>query len=173
MARLTYQEAEQIAGRGRPWTFRLEYTGSNASNQSGVSDKYWYATGRGTSEMVEVGWGRIGSRPQTMLLPFNKLADKVTEKRNKGYNYVNTPYVRMSAANLTKLGGQPPTQAPAVKQVSSMTPKTLKPKSKPVPASKVKPAKRALLCAPWTDIVKLRAVRQGTVSYTHLTLPTN
>ena len=171
MARLTYQDAERIGKRGRPWTFRLEYMGCNSANQSGHSEKYWYATGRGETEMVEVGWGKIGSRPQTMLLPFHKLAAKVAEKLNRNYDYADTAYVRMSPENLAKLGGIVPiSPAPAVRQVSSATP--AKPKSKApsmaVPVApghtqnKAKAANQAALGTPWSLVVKLRSVRQGT-----------
>ena len=173
MARLTYVEAEQIAARGRPWTFRMEYTGHNAANASGFSDKYWYATGRGDAEMVEVGWGAVGSRPQLMLMPFHKLAAKVAEKIGKGYDFAPTAYVRMSAVNLAKLGGMTAAVATAspVKHASSMTPP--KPRAKPAPAppaptisghnqSKTTAAKQTALGTPWSLITKLRAVRQGT-----------
>ena len=171
MARLTYQDAERIAQKGRPWTFRLEYTGHNAANLGGFSDKYWYATGRGEHEMVEVGWGKIGSRPQTMLLPYHKLANKVAEKLGKDYDYTNTAYVRMSPANIAKLGGAVnASPAPPVKQVSSVAPNPRRKVAPPKVAttmsghvqSKAKAKKLAGLGTPWSLITKLRAVRQGT-----------
>ena len=109
MACLTINDAEQIASRGKPWTFRLEFTGSNSANASGVSDKYWYATGRGLAEMVEAGWGANGNGAQHQLIDWNDLRKRVTEKLAKGYTYVTTPYTRMTPASLAKLGGPTPT----------------------------------------------------------------
>lgn len=40
MALLTITDARDIASRGRPWSVRLEYTGSNYNNQGGWSDKF-------------------------------------------------------------------------------------------------------------------------------------
>jgi len=114
VAKLTYSDAHNIALRGRPWTIRLECVdpGTNTS-------KFWYATGRKTSEKVECGWGRIGSKPQRKLITYSKYADKVSEKRSKGYEYADTPYVWMSAANLALLGGATPSPVPAKQPPSS------------------------------------------------------
>lgn len=113
MAKLTIADAEKIAAKGRPWTFRLEYRGSNPANQSGVSNKYWYATGRGLTEAVETGWGAIGSVPQHKLTDWPTLRDKVAEKLTEGYMYADTPFVRMSASALALLGGANPSAVPA------------------------------------------------------------
>ena len=115
MARLTLQNAENTAQRNRPWSFRLEYNGASAVNQSGVSSKFWYATGRGTHEPVEIGWGAIGHAPQYQLITWTALVDRVKEKLAKGYDYVDVPYEKMSAANLAKItGGASPVVAAPV-----------------------------------------------------------
>ena len=165
MAKLTYSDAERISSNNRPWTLRLEYQGTNQANQSGYSSKYWYATGRGQHEMVEVGWGKVGSKSQTMLLAWDKVWDKVDEKLTKGYVYAATPHIRMSAANLAKCGTVTAPATSAVKTASSMTP--VKRTSKPAPvtapvAPTAKAHSQASLGAPWSLIVKLKAVRQGT-----------
>ena len=116
MAKLTMQDAEKIAGRNRPWTFRLEFIGNNPSNASGRSEKYWYATGRGLSEAVEIGWGKIGSKPQHQLIDWPELRSRVADKLGKQYDYADTNYVRMSAASLATLGGTTPSAPVAAPQ---------------------------------------------------------
>jgi len=106
---LTLADAERIAAKGKPWTFRLEFIGANATNASGVSDKYWYATGRAVNEAIEIGWGANGTAPQHQLIDWDELRKRVAEKLGKGYTYTNTPYMRMTPASIAKLGG--PTRA--------------------------------------------------------------
>lgn len=103
MALLTLTEAANLAARDRPWSVRLEFVGANPNNQCGLSRKFWYATGRGLGEPVEIGWGAIGAAPQTLLRTFDDFRDKVTEKLTEGYRYVIAPYQRMSAANLAQI----------------------------------------------------------------------
>jgi len=116
MAKLTIQDAEKIAGRSRPWTFRLEFIGSNPVNASGRSEKYWYATGRGLNEAVEIGWGRIGNKPQHQLIDWPELRSRVADKLGNDYEYADTNYVRMSAASLATLGGTTPSAPAAAPQ---------------------------------------------------------
>jgi hypothetical protein len=61
MATLTLNDVNDIARRQRPWTIRLELVDFATNTQ-----KFWYATGRGTKEAVETAWGRIGSKHQTV-----------------------------------------------------------------------------------------------------------
>jgi len=100
--KLSISDAETIANRGKPWTFRLEYHGSTSNGNP--SHKFWYATGRGITEEVEVGWGALGGLPQNQLIGWNELRNRVTEKLSKGYDYAPTDYIRMSAASLAQLG---------------------------------------------------------------------
>jgi len=177
MARLTIHDAEDKARKGRPWSFRLEYVGSNPANKSGWSSKYWYATGRGITEMIEVGWGANGNPPQgTTLVTWAKLRKVVPEKRSKGYDYADHGYVRMSAKSIAKLGGATPSTpaqgnakpAPAplsqhplgnpVKQAQPLTPAT------PAPAAPAGPVSPDLLALgePWSLVRSLKVIRKGT-----------
>lgn len=128
MAKLTLNDAEDIARRNRPWTLRMECV-DPATNTS----KFWYATGRGRNEAVETAWGRIGSQPQFKLVSFDVFRDRVNEKLGKGYDYAHTGYIRMTPANLAKLGGRKPSAAPA----------TPAPVAAPAPAPVVTPAPAA------------------------------
>jgi hypothetical protein len=166
MAKLTIHDAEQIAGRNRPWSFRLEYVGPNGANLSGSSSKFWYATGRGLSEPVETGWGAIGSAPQTKLVGWQELRAKVADKLSKGYDYVNHPFVKMSAENLTKIkaGNNQSTNvpsAPATASLQNLFGGTPSPVS--VPSNTTVPKSLLILGEPWSLIVKLVVVRTGTL----------
>lgn len=174
MAKITLQDAEMIAQRGRPWTIRLERVGTNPSNASGRSAKYWFATGRGIKEAVEIGYGALGAIPQYRLIDWPKLQGKVAEKLTKGYIYVNTPYIRMSAANLAKLTGSPMVQPKTAKQVSSLRPrrgsKKMKPKTAPAaqaaptaPVAGSTPPNPAIISlgVPYSLIRALKVRRQG------------
>lgn len=165
MAKLTLADAENIAARNRPWTIRLEFHGTNANNQSGVSSKYWYATGRGLTEQVETGWGAIGSAPQHALVDWSDLRKKVAEKLAKGYDWAATPYVRMSAANLAKITGQAPVQAPAAPAPVTPAPKPQSVKSTPTAGVMAATATSNALQAlgvPYNLICSLKITRTGT-----------
>jgi len=129
VAYLTITDARDIAKRGRPWSLRLEYTGSNSSNNSGWSDKFWFATGRGINEPVEIGWGRNGNKPQIRLTDFPTVEDRVSSKLGNGYSYVDASYRRMSPESLSKLAKPTsatplqPTPAPAPAMPASITSK--------------------------------------------------
>ena len=170
MAKLTLQEAEQIAGRGRPWTIRLEFVGVNLANASGVSSKYWFATGRGLNEAVEIGYGAIGSSPQYRLIDWDKLRQRVADKTSEGYVYAHTPYVRMSAVNFAKVTGNPVATSPTAKAVSSAptsvltpapAPALVTPPSVPVVTPKVVSQAQQALGAPYSLIATMRILRQG------------
>ena len=114
MATLTLRDARRIAANTRPWTLRMECVDPSTN-----TNKYWFATGRGTNESVETGSGRIGAKPALRLVSFAKFVGKVQEKLGKGYSYASTRFVRMSAANLAKLGGHKPSAAPTGQGVSA------------------------------------------------------
>lgn len=137
MAKLTLSDAEAIALRQRPWTIRLEFTGPNPANASGVSRKYWYATGRGQQEPVEVSWGALGQAPQHQLVNWTDLCTRVAEKLAKGYDWEATPHIRMSAVSLALIVGQ----VQATPYVAPPAP-VAAPKPKPAPVV-VKPAPQA------------------------------
>ena len=104
---LDISDAESIAGRHRPWTIRMEFTGPNPANTSGSSSKYWYATGRSIHEKVEIGWGAIGSAPQHQLIDWPELRIRVSDKQSSGYKWCNTPYIRMSPGGIASVTGVP------------------------------------------------------------------
>lgn len=82
---------------------------------------YLYATGRGLTEAVEIGWGAIGDPPQYQLIDWTELRNRVAEKLTKGYTYADTPYVRMTPASLAKVMAPAPV-APSVAAVSMAAP---------------------------------------------------
>lgn len=156
MAKLTFIDADALSSRGRPWTIRLEYHGANAANASGVSAKFWYATGRAKHEPVEIGWGAIGAKPQLMLEPsWADFHARVLDKQAKGYVWADTPYVRMSAGNLAKVinpsavmmapKAPKPVAAPAPKPVAA--PVVATPTSTPPPALMALGQPFSLICA--------------------------
>jgi len=172
MAMLTLTDAENTAARNRPWTIRLEYQGANTANASGQSSKYWFATGRGLNEQVETGHGAIGSQPQYNMVDWTELRNRVSDKLAKGYMWANTPYVRMSAGNLAKLGIQPhplptaavpavrpPKPAPVANLVQPHTGKST-PTVSVMAATAVSNALQAM-GVPYSLICSLRVVRSG------------
>lgn len=179
MAKLTLQDAERTAGRNRPWTIRLEFVGSNSSNQSGVSSKFWFATGRGLAEAVEMGWGAIGNPPQGYKLgDWNDLRTKVAEKLGEGYQYADTPFVRMSATNLAKLtwrgantppASTPPPLAPTVS--AAVVSAVVAVMTAPVPVY-LKPPKPGLVAMgqPYSLVRALKMKRTGLVVGSYLAL---
>lgn len=108
MAKLTLSDIEQIAGRNRPWTLRLE-----------SSDAYWYATGRALTEALECGCGKLGQGAQLRLLFWPEFQDVLQDLISQGYQYVSTPYIRMSPAGLAQLTGIMAPKIPQAKIVSS------------------------------------------------------
>ena len=112
MARLTLNEARRTMSRGRPWTFRLECT-------TGGRNAFWLCTGRGRNEPVEVHYGGIGNKPQVIVKDWGYVEAKTPEKVAKGYDYVDTKFVRMNPANF---GGSPTTPKPAPVTPAAPTP---------------------------------------------------
>ena len=163
---LTLADVEGIALRGRAWTFRLEYHGLSSSGND--SNKYWYATGRAMSEMVETGWGRIGALPQNQLINWTELRFNVAEKLKNGYAYEPTDFVRMSASAIASLGGvAPPVATPPVATPVQPTPATSpgKAPSGPSAAPKYTKAPSTSLTAmgvPWSLIRAIKMQRTGT-----------
>lgn len=177
MAKLTIHDAEDIARKGRPWSFRLEYTGPNPANASGWSDKYWYATGRGLNEPVEIAWGANGHPPHgTRLTTWSKIRKVVPDKRANGYDYVDHGYVRMSAQALSKLGGatasKPGKKANHANPAPKPAPVSNHPLGKPgqTPSAPVQATNTPTqvspdllaLGEPWSLIRSLKVLRNGT-----------
>lgn len=160
MPRLTIIDAEGIANRNRPWTIRLEFHGANPTNASGVSSKYWYATGRGLAEKVETGWGAIGSAPQHQLIDWAELKVRVADKQSKGYKWADTPYVRMSKASLASLTGNPITAGPTT-PAPVMVPTPPPTSAASVSLSSMINPSLAALSPPFSLIHALRILRDG------------
>jgi hypothetical protein len=159
MARLTLNDCELIAQRNRPWTFRLEFHGTTPTG--GTSAKFWYATGRGITEAIEVAWGALGNLPQQyQVIDWTELQNRVAEKLGKGYQYADTPFIRMSAANLALLTAGQTTPLPPVAPVVAPVPPpavVTKPAA-PVVMAPVKPQHPGLLALgePWSLIRALK-----------------
>ena len=162
--KMTISEAEAIAGRQRPWTFRLEFHGTTDKGQP--SHKFWYATGRGTGEAIEIGWGAIGAAPSYALIDWAELKTRTAEKLDKGYGYAPTAFIRMSAGNLAVVTGQasvaaptPPPAPPApVAPVSPVAPVAT---PSVTPAQKTPAASLLALGEPFSLIRKLKMKREG------------
>ncbi len=167
MAKLTLADAEAIAGRNRPWTFRMECTGTTTNGNP--SHKFWYATGRGLNEAVETGYGAVGNAPQFTLTDWTDLRTKVAEKLAKGYQYAPTNYIRMSAANWANVSGQPAPAAPPAPvhptTVAAPAPATPPPAPQAAPGSIVyaQQASAALLALgePYSLIRAMKTARTG------------
>ena len=155
MARLNLTDAETTAAKNRPWTIRMEFNGPNPNNASGVSHKYWYATGRGPAEPIEAGWGAIGSAPQLQLIDWPELRRRVAVKLVEDYRWADTPYIRMSAGNIALLTGNPvPVAAVPVPKPVPVAPAPVLPAVRQVVNSPIPAASLALITA-------LRMLRDG------------
>ena len=162
MALLMLHDARDLAQKKRPWSIRLEFTGINANNKTGISDKYWYATGRGLNEAVEIGWGAVGGKAQTQLTTWAELQNRVPDKLAKGYMYVAHPFVRMSAGNIAKILGQTPVapQPTLPKTAAPAKTKLVAPPSQP--STWVMGATQIALGKPWNLIHSLKISLDGT-----------
>jgi hypothetical protein len=145
----------------------MEFNGT--TDNGNPSQKFWYATGRALNEPVEVGWGAIGSLPQTQLIDWTELQNRVNDKLAKGYDYAPTDFIRMTAASIATIGGQAPvpvpspspvTKAPPVPVAASVAPST---PTGPVVYSKAPTAALLALGEPWSLIRALKVQRKGTV----------
>lgn len=145
MAKLTLTDAENTAKRTRPWTFRLEGSDVSSGGQS-----FWYATGRGLAEAVEVGTGLIGTPPTHQLIDWPTLKTMVAAKLAEGFTYADTGFIRMSAVSLAKLA-----------TASLPVPTPVKPVLPPTPQQAVSTSLQAL-GEPFSLIRKLRLKREGT-----------
>jgi len=126
---------------------------------------YWYATGRGLKELVETGTGILGAVPTYTLNDGAELPVKVQENLMKGYQYVSTPFIRMSAASLAQVTGNPLPVPATAKVVSSLIPvRRVVPPTSSVsnPAPITTPAQLAL-GTPLNLIRSLRMIHQGGV----------
>lgn len=123
MALLTLDDARKLAARNRPWTFRLEFKGLNAANQSGRSEKFWLATGRGVSEPVEIHYGAIGSTGTVLVKTWSYVEQVAPEKLTKGYQYADTPYKRVQQSTIdafnAAMAKQPPPSTAPVTSVAA------------------------------------------------------
>ena len=104
MATITFSDARHKALNGRPWTFKLQFSGF--SSQGGKSNKFWRATGRGMREPVEVTYGAVGSEGTTIVKDWAYVARKAPEKEAKGYVVVFTPYVRIRQQTIDAFNAQ-------------------------------------------------------------------
>lgn len=161
MALITLSEAKNIAARRRPWSLRMEFVGSNPSNQSGQSAKYWFATGRGTNEAVETGHGALMAKATCHLVDFGTFEAKVAEKLQKGYDFVDANYRRMSPANLAKLGGATASAQPTPPPSNPATTLPLAQSNTPSPVVQPPLASLATLPAPFSLIASLTPTKSG------------
>jgi hypothetical protein len=93
MATLTLSDARSLMLKGKPWTFRMEHT-SNGHN------KFWLATGRKQGEPVEIHYGVIGSGGTILVKDWAYVERTAPEKEAKGYDYADTPFVRVQQATI-------------------------------------------------------------------------
>jgi hypothetical protein len=114
VAKLTLGMVRDIATRRRPWTIRIE----NAN-----TGRFWLATGRAMDEEVECSWGDIGVQPKVRptLTTYDKFEAMIDEKLLKGYDYVDTDYIRMSPENLATVQGYTCSNGPPVTTTAPST----------------------------------------------------
>ena len=144
MAKVTLDNAELIAQKGRPWTIRLERY-----------DQYWYATGRALHEAVELGFGTIGDSPVHVLTDWATLRTEVSSQILQGFGWADTPYIRMSPASIAKLSGVPATTpVPTIKAVKTT------PAPAVIAAASTSNALQSL-SSPYNMICSLKLVRTG------------
>ena len=118
MAKLTIADARTLMSRGRPWTFRMEVHDPNTN-----SHKFWLCTGRARKEPVEVHYGRVGNPSQIIVKDWNYVEQKTPEKIAKGYEYVDTPHVRVQQATIDEFSApQVTVTAPVTSSPPTPTP---------------------------------------------------
>lgn len=164
MATLTIDDAERLATRVRPWTFRLEFL-----NNPGCT-LYWYATGRGLTEAVEMGWGDTTATGtiQWQLTDWPGLRVKVADMLAQGYTYADTPFIRMTALSMARLGIGP-AQAPvltaavpvSLTSAASLTSVVASPLMPPVTLTTPRDPALLALGHPWASIHHLKVLRNG------------
>lgn len=105
---LTLNEVRDLAQRKRPWTLRLE------CSRTGM---YWYATGRGLHEPVEIVQPPTGTGG--CLADFAHFARGVGDRLGEGFVYAGTPYIPLSKRSwdLVKAGWSSPNM-----QVTTLVP---------------------------------------------------
>ena len=157
MSRLTYDDAEKTSLRGRPWSFHMELHTTDSLGQA--IDKFWYATGRGQGESVEVGEGNTGEQPVSELIAWGDLRALVTARVAGGYDYVDAPYRRMSPESLAKLAAPPIAASPTL----VVTPQATAVVTSPVVVTPPPATPRVVTGGqPWDHISTMHVVREGT-----------
>ncbi len=148
MATLHFADAERLSRQGKPWTFRLECTvnGRNA---------FWLATGRARNEPVEIHYGGIGNKPQIIVKDWDYVAAKTPEKTGKGYDYTNTPFVRVRQATIDDLARK---RKAAGLPVPKPTPKPATPTPKPATPPPAAPTKGG---DPYSRVVQVCPTANG------------
>ena len=71
--------------RSRPWKIYLEFVGPNDNVQSGWSEKFWEASGRGFGASVTVRYGKIGTEGTRITKDWPYVERKVEAKIREGY----------------------------------------------------------------------------------------
>lgn len=87
---ITYPAVARAAGINQHWAVRLEYTGANPNNATGISHKYWEARGKGWRN-VTVVQGRIGTSPPIKVLTYAQFGKECIAKLAEGYKYSQGP----------------------------------------------------------------------------------
>lgn len=152
MAILTVHEARTLMLKGRPWTFRMEHTNGH--------NKFWLATGRGLNEPVEIHYGAIGAKPTILVKDWPYVVRAVPDKLGKGYNYTDTPFVRVQPSTIAL------SAAPSVPQFP--TTKFIPVKPAVVPAAVAAPPVPTTVVvgqippAPWGRIMQVQKQPDGT-----------
>jgi len=131
MATLTLADARRTMGRGRPWTFRLEFYGTTANGNP--SQKFWLCTGRARNEPVEIHWGSIGAKAQIIVKDWDYVEKAAPEKIAKGYDYADTPFVRVQQSTIK--GTTPQATPTKPRHTVQNTPRTHAPVAPAKPAA--------------------------------------
>lgn len=159
MATLQFADAERLSRNGRPWTFRLELHDPSIN-----AHRFWLATGRSRNEPVEIHYGRVGNAPQILVKDWSYVTAKAPEKEGKGYDYVDTPFVRVRKATIDahlaklKASGQPVPQPTLPPKAAPVAPK---PTPAPVAAPTPPPAAPATGGNPYNRVATVKPAGGG------------
>lgn len=148
--KVTLKDVNRIAARNRPWTLRLEYVAFPPPG----ANKFWFGTGRGTNESVEIGWGRIGNKPQYQVISFQEFVTRVNDKISKGYAVAAGPFVRMRPETIQVLKTLTAAATPPVQVSTPAAPVSI---SVPPPVQATFPPGTD----PFTLIKSLTPIKQG------------
>jgi hypothetical protein len=153
--RLTLTDARNLMLQGKPWTFRMEFTGPNPNNAGGFSSKFWLATGRARHEPVEIHYGSIGGgTPMVLAKDWTYVETTAPEKEAKGYTYAATPFVRVRASTLNLAAAVANAAPPAPAPAPVVAP--------PPPPPVVRAAPVSNLPGPWGRISAVQKLADGT-----------